>query len=100
MLARPVVAAWTKQTLTDHFFKEAKVCHSRTKLHHTQPGEPAHAAATVKQQWRRHDTLASDHLLLCVREQQRCNGSVARIIVINRTAMATYAMMLHRPAIM
>ncbi|KAF6254985.1 ribosomal RNA methyltransferase FtsJ domain-containing protein [Scenedesmus sp. NREL 46B-D3] len=24
MLARPVVAAWTKQTLTDHFFKEAK----------------------------------------------------------------------------
>ncbi|WIA19425.1 hypothetical protein OEZ85_004043 [Tetradesmus obliquus] len=24
MLSRPVVAAWTKQTLTDHFFKEAK----------------------------------------------------------------------------
>jgi hypothetical protein len=34
MLARPVVVAWTKQTLTDHFFKEAKVCQRCTIYSH------------------------------------------------------------------
>jgi hypothetical protein len=50
MLARPVVAAWTKQTLTDHFFKEAKVWRLHQVAPYAATGMLVHAAATVEQQ--------------------------------------------------